>query len=131
MRTMVLLLSIDFVTGCASANSASTVSGDIGSDEVIEMIVQNRIDSPITAFALWEGGGSVTLGQISAGASSTFAAEYRGPGVVLWVDVLSGFRLLPGRPEAFVQVRPGDRVKWFVSRQSDGVGEDYIRLPPK
>ena len=107
---------------------ASTAPNDIGSDRGVEMIVRNQQTSPVTVFAWWENGARVPLGEVGAGATRTFTAEYRDVGVVLSVAVLSGRRLGAGeRPESFVAVRPGDRLEWTI--RGSGFTLDYIRLP--
>ena len=129
MYTRVLLLLLAFATGCA-ANLASTDSDDVGSDRVIDMIVRNQGNSPVTAFAWWENGARVPLGEVPAGATLTFTTPYRDRGVVLSLAVLSDRSSgLGDRPEESVLVRPGERLAWTI--RGGGFSPDYIRLPPR
>ncbi len=118
--------------GSKARSTAGSV--DLELDQVIEMIVRNQTNSPITVFAWWEGRRRVPLGEIPADATRTFAADYQSPGVVLSVDVLSDRGLSPLRaepaPSDFILVGSGDRLEWTVRSRRSGLVEDYRRLPP-
>jgi len=110
-----------------------TVLEDVHSDEAVELIVRNKTPGPLTAFAWWEGGGRVALGEVRANEARTFVAARRSPGVALFVYPLSdpgpgATRGAPG-PSEFILLSSGDRLEWTVLRSVSGVVDDYVRLP--
>jgi hypothetical protein len=101
-----------------------------GAEEVVELIVRNRTTGMITAFAWWEGGGRVPLGELRAGEARAFLVERRSPRVALFVSVLADAGPRPGRETPrFIFVAAGERLEWNVFLGTSGVVDDYVRLP--
>ena len=128
LNGLIPFLSLALVAGCSSAPSANTVSDDIGSDRVVEMIVRNEVHGPVAVWAWWENGTRVVLGEVGMSATHTFTTRIRDQAVGLSVDILSD--RLGGReaPEDFVLVRPGERLEWIVHPFGT---VHYIGLLPK
>ncbi len=103
---------------------------DLASDEV-ELIVRNQTDSPITAYALWERGRRVPLGEVGPRSARSFATEHQGPRVTLTVDRLAGPGpgLTPATPDPseYALVSPRDRLEWTV--RVGALRPEYVRLP--
>ena len=106
--------------------------GDVGSTELVELIVRNRSPDPINAFAWWEGGPRVSLGLVRANSTVSFITARRSTGVVLVANPISS----PGpptgpapRPSEFVVIGPDERLQWVVL--TPGLVQDYLRLTPR
>ncbi len=150
MYRRTLILSVALASGgCASANQPDQGPGDIGSDGAVEMIVRNRTTRTITAFADWENGPRIRLGELRGGATHVFTTPYRGTDVWLSLDVFgtpprgtapralsfSGGAPNPagasGGARGFVPVDPGDRYEWEIRSVVPSIEMYYLRLPSR
>jgi len=82
MLRKLLLVSLAILTGCASSGSAD-FSSDAGSAEEVEMIIRSQTQAVVTAFALWESGARVRLGDVRPRSTRTFTTSLRSQGVML------------------------------------------------
>ena len=116
MYRKLLLLSVAILTGCASSGGANFAADEAGSDMDVEMIVRNQTERVVTAFAWWESGARIRLGDVRARSTRTFTTAPRSQGVMLSLDVGEGrARGRPDRPETYVDVSPGDRWEWTIN----------------
>jgi hypothetical protein len=115
MLRKLLLVSLAFVTGCASSGSAD-FSSDAGSAEEVEMIIRNQTQEVVTAFAWWESGARVRLGDVRPRSTRTFTTSLRSQGVMLSLNVGEGRgSRRPVRPETYVDITAGDRWEWTIN----------------
>ena len=114
-----LLVSLAILTGCASSGGADFSPDAVASGD-IEMIIRNQTVSVVTAFAWWESGARVRLGDVQARSARTFTTSPRSQGVMLSLDVGEGrARGRPDRPDTYVDVNPGDQWEWTINATRD------------
>ena len=115
MLRKLLFVSVGILTGCASSGGAG-FGPDAGAAGDIDMIIRNQTQEVVTAFAWWESGARVRLGDVRPRSTRTFTTSPRSQGVMLSLNVGEGRgSRRPVRPETYVDVSPGDRWEWTIN----------------
>ena len=127
-RKVIITLGVALASGCAGGGGADTPSDDVSPDQGVELVVRNESQSLVTAFAQWDSGPQVRLGELAAGTSGAFTVPVRGQSLAV--------RFCRGRGGCGRQAvgtgtfaRRGDRLEFALL--VDGRRTWVQRLPPR
>jgi len=144
MRSIALTLCASLATGCASSSQATATPDPSDTGATVDFVVINRSAGPVTAFAQWQSGPRIPLGEVGASATRRFTTPLRGTEVWLSVDVLSapsvgttaGPTAFSGGarprdpPASFASIEAGDALEWEIRQTYPTVDVFYRRLGP-
>jgi len=124
------LVAITVLNACATGGAVPE-SGESEAAQLIEVIVDNRSQSIVTAYAQWESGSRVRLGRVDPSSVVTFSTSVRERAVGLSFSHQGLNTTRPDEtPAELIAVAPGDRIRWTIRSLDPDVDIVYARVPP-